>query len=67
MKKKSNLQQSINILQQASTYSSEAAELLVDYYDLKKQGQEFLAARLVVDVVEFFEKDIQSKKEAVND
>lgn len=66
MNKKSNLQQSINMLKEASAYSSDAEELLIDYYAFKEKGQDFLAAKMVVDVVEIFQKDILNKAEVRN-
>jgi hypothetical protein len=66
MNKRANLQQSIAILESASQYSEDAKQLLIDYYDYKQQGQDFLAAKMVVDVVELFEKDILIKSEAKN-
>lgn len=54
MHKRPSLQQAIALLQQYSAHSEEAAEALQEYSDLKASGQQFLASRYVVEIVDHF-------------
>ena len=49
-----NLTQAINTLEYLSNISFEASNALVEYYEMKNSGQEFLAARYVVEIVDMF-------------
>lgn len=54
MHKRPSLQEALQVLRNLSTFSIDCVEVLEEYADLKSQGQEFLAARLVVDSVDHF-------------
>jgi len=49
-----SLPQALLFLKQHSSHSSDAADSIKEYYNLKDTGQHFLAARYVVDIVDHF-------------
>lgn len=51
MNKRPSLNEALNVIRKFKDYSSECANLLVEYDELIVKGQEFLAARLVVECV----------------
>lgn len=54
MHRRPSLQESISVLDSLKHISAEVSDLLEEYYTLKEAGQEFLAGRLVVEVVDFY-------------
>lgn len=54
MHKRPSLNEALQVLSKSSVYSKEAAEVLDVYKTMIKNQQEFLAARLVVEIVDLF-------------
>lgn len=54
MHRRPSLQEAISVLGSLKSISDDANEALNEYYALKEAGQEFLAARLVVEIVDFY-------------
>jgi hypothetical protein len=54
MHRRPSLNEAISVLNSVKHVSEEAEQALNEYYSLKNSGQEFLAARLVVEIVDFF-------------
>lgn len=63
MNKRPRLQEALQMVKNLNNKDSQ--ELLDDYFKLKESGQEYIAARLLVDTVELFYK-IRNSKSAVN-
>lgn len=58
MTKRPNLNEALNFIRGFRDYNSECANLLVEYDELVVKGQEFLAARLVVETVVDFNTNL---------
>ena len=52
MHKRPRLAEAISVLEKASSFSTEAASALEQYYNMRAQGLIFEACRLVVDIVD---------------
>ena len=48
------LHEAIEVLKTISIYNEDAQTALADYNDFIKNGQEFVAARMVVDIVDHY-------------
>ena len=54
MHRRPNLQEAISVLQTISSNNEDAQAALSDYNNLMANGQEFLASRMVVDIVDHY-------------
>ena len=54
MHKRPSLSEAISVLQSIRHISDDADSILTEYAELKSSGKEFIAARLVVEVVDFY-------------
>ena len=61
MHKRPSLPEAIKLLKKYESYSEDCKSALTDYYRLKQIGEEFLAARMVVDIVDHFNHSISVK------
>lgn len=54
MHRRPNLNEAIDVLRSLSASHEDALQALVDYNDLVKQGQQFTAGRMVIDIVDHY-------------
>ncbi len=54
MHRRPKLTEAIEVLQSLSPINEDALQAIVDYNDLVAQGQEFVASRMVVDIVDHY-------------
>lgn len=54
MHRRPSLSEALSVLQSFKNVDKDVASLLEEYYELKNNGEEFLAARLVVESVDYF-------------
>lgn len=62
MHKRPNLSTALEILTKYKSIIPECQETLDDYYRLKAKNQEFLAARMVVEIVDHFNHLTETQK-----
>ena len=66
MKPRPRLKEALSVLEQLTAVSIDAKQALEEYNKIKMSGNEFLAARFVVDIVDLF-NSYQYTREVVND
>lgn len=54
MHRRPKLNEAIEVLRSLSPINEDALQAIVDYNDLVAQGQEFVASRMVVDIVDHY-------------
>jgi hypothetical protein len=54
MHRRPKLTEAIEVLRSLSPINEDALQAIVDYNDLVAQGQEFVASRMVVDIVDHY-------------
>lgn len=65
MHRRPRLQEAVNILKQLALISEDAATALDDYRRLLNEGNEFAAAHLVVEIIDYY-YHLTGVKETVN-
>ena len=61
MHKRPKLQEAIQVLQNLSPSNEDCASALSEYHDMVSNGDEFFAARIVVDIVDHYYHILDSK------
>jgi hypothetical protein len=61
MHKRPKLQEAISVLQKLSTENEDCASALSEYREMVSSGDEFFAARMVVDIVDHYYHILDTK------
>lgn len=61
MHKRPSLSEALQVLKQLAPINDECGEALDEYYSFKAQGEEFFAARMVVDIVDHYYHVLSTK------
>jgi len=61
MHKRPKLQEAIDVLQNLSAKNEDCESALSEYYDMVNKGEEFFAARMVVDIVDHYYNILDTK------
>lgn len=60
MNKRPSISEALSVINRMSNHSEECVILLQEYSNLKQSGNEFLAARMLVDSVEHFYQSLDA-------
>lgn len=61
MHKRPNLSEAVQVLTKLAPINDDCSEALDEYYRLKNKGQEFLAARIAVEIVDHYYHVLSTK------
>ena len=61
MHKRPKLQEAIDVLQKLSPKNEDCNSALTEYYEMVNEGEEFFAARMVVDIVDHYYHILDTK------
>ena len=61
MHKRPKLQEAIDVLQNLSAKNEDCYSALTEYYEMVNEGEEFFAARMVVDMVDHYYHILDTK------
>ena len=61
MHKRPKLQEAIEVLQSLSAANEDCASALTEYHEMVSEGNEFFAARIIVDIVDHYYHILDTK------